>query len=197
MVLGRLTFFLEYHSILSAVQPFFGPGRSTVDQILLSLSIADSFHQSKPGTCTVLTTVDFVKAFDSVWHSALLCKLLFLVFSLCFIEWIRFYLSDRRLKVPICNSYNRPFRLRRGVPQGLALGPVLFSLFINDLPAFPTSAKVSLYADDLAIWASSLSVDCATSTVQAALNKLVELSSKWLLPLNPLKCESSFLNLDP
>ena len=57
-----------------------------------------------------------------------------------------------------------------GVPQGSVLGLIPFSLFINDIPTFlPTSVKVSLYADDLAIWASSPSVQCATSTVQAAL----------------------------
>ena len=78
------------------------------------------------------------------------------------------------------------------------LGPVLFSLYINDLPTFlPASVKTSLYADDLAIWASSPSVECATSVVQAALNRLVEWSSKWRLPLNPLKCETSFFSLDP
>ena len=54
-----------------------------------------------------------------------------------------------------------------------------------------------LYADDLAIWASSPSVEYATFTVQAALNRLVEWSSKWRLPLNPLKCKTSFFNLDP
>ena len=106
--------------------------------------------------------------------------------------------SDRRLKVRICNSYSCSFRLRRGVPQGSVLGPVLFSLYINYLPTFlPTSVKTSLYADDLAIWASSPSVECATSIVQAALNRLVEWSSKWRLPLNPLKCETSFFSLVP
>ena len=101
------------------------------------------------------------------------------------------------MKVRICNSYSRPFRLRRGVPQGSVLGPVLF-LYINDLPTFlPKSVKTSLYADDLAIWASSLSVECATSTVQASLNRLVEWSSKWRLLFNPLKCETSFFSLDP
>ena len=46
-------------------------------------------------------------------------------------------------------------------------------------------------------WASSPSVGCPTSIVQAALNWLVEWSSKWRLPLNPLKCETSFFSLDP
>ena len=199
MVLGRLTYFLELHNILSPVQAGFRPGRSTVDQVLLfSQSIADSFHQSKPGARTVLATVDFAKAFDSVWHSALLSKLLSLDLPLCFVEWTRSYLSDRCSKVHICNSYSRPFRLRRGVPQGSVLGPVLFSLYINDLPTFlPASVKTSLYADDLAIWASSPSVECATAEVQTALNRLVEWSSKWRLPLNPLKCETSFFSLDP
>ena len=199
MVLGRLTYFLEQQDILSPVQAGFRPGRSTVDQVLLlSQSIADSFHQSKPGARAVFATVDFSKAFDSVWHSALLSKLLSSDLPLCFVEWIRSYLSDRRSKVRICNSYSRPFRLRRRVPQGSVLGPVLFSLYINDLPTFlPASVKTSLYADDLAIWASSPRVECATAVVQAALNKLLEWSSKWRLPLNPLKCETSFFSLDP
>ena len=188
IVLGRPTYFLEQQNILSPVQAGFRPGRSTVDQVLLlSQSIADSFHQSKPGARTVLATVDFAKAFDSVWHSALLSKLISLDLPLCFVEWIRSYLSDRRSKVRICNSYSRPFRLRRGVPQGSVLGPVLFSLYINDLPTFlPTSVKTSLYADDLAIWASSPSVECATAAVQTALNRLMEWSLKWRLPLNSL-----------
>ena len=97
MVLVRLTYFVEQQGILSPVQAGFRPGRSTVDQVLLlSQSIADSFHQSKPGARTVLATVDFAKAFDSVWHSALLSKLLSLDLSLCVVEWILSLRSFRK-----------------------------------------------------------------------------------------------------
>ena len=65
----------------------FRHGRLTVDQIfLLSQSITDSFHQSKPGTHIALAIVDFAKAFDSVWHSALLSKLLSFALLLCFVD---------------------------------------------------------------------------------------------------------------
>ena len=181
MVLGQLTYFLEQQDTFSPVQAGFRPYRSTVDQVLLlSQSIADSFHQSKPGARTVLATVDFAKAFDSVWHSVLLSKLLSLDLPLCFVKWIRSYLSDRRSKVRICNSYSRPFRLLSVSEEEFPKVQFLdqfSSLYINDLPTFlSTSVKTSPYgyADDLAIWVSSPSVECATSTVQAALNRLVE-----------------------
>ena len=100
-ILGRLIYFLEQYSIFSLVQAGFRPGRSTVDQVLLlSQSIADSFYQSKPGAHTVLATVDFEKTFDPVWHSAFLSKLLSLGLPLCFVEWIRSYLSDRPFNNP-------------------------------------------------------------------------------------------------
>ena len=199
MVLARLSFFLEANNILTNVQAGFRAGRSTVDQVLLlSQSISDGFHQRKPASRTILATVDFAKAFDSVWHSALLSKLLSLGLPPCFVRWTRSFLSDRRSKVRVKNSLSHSFRVRRGVPQGSVLGPVLFSLFINDLPAtLPSSVNVSLYADDLAIWSSSPLIDQASQAVQSALDCLADWSKRWQLPLNPLKCESSFFSTDP
>ena len=96
------------------------------------------------------------------------------------------------------NRKSRFFRVRRGVPQGSVLGPVLFSLFINDLPAFlPSSVSCSLYADDLAIWSSSPSVPTAVETTQGALFRLERWSEYWCLPLNPSQCEASFFSVDP
>ena len=96
------------------------------------------------------------------------------------------------------NHKSRSFRVRRGVPQGSVLGPVLFSLVINDLPAsLPPSVSCSLYADDLAIWSSSPSVPTAVEATQGALFRLERWSEYWCLPLNPSKCEASFFSVDP
>ena len=90
------------------------------------------------------------------------------------------------------------FRVRRGVPQGSDISPVLFSLFINDLPvSLPSSVSCSLYADDLAIWSSSPSVPNTVEATQQALFRLEHWSECWCLPLNPSKCEASFFSVDP
>ena len=72
IILFRLLFFLETSSILSPRQAGFRPGQSTLDQILyLSQFILDGFNKPRPGSRTILPTIDFSKAFDSVWHPAL------------------------------------------------------------------------------------------------------------------------------
>ena len=194
IILSRLLFFLEYNSILSPPQAGFRPGRSTLDQILFhSQSISDGFNKPRPGSRTILSTIDFSKAFDSVWHPALYHKLISAGLPPCFARWTQYFLSDRRACVVFQNHKSRSFRVRRGVPQGSVFGPVLFSLFINDLPAsLPSSVSCSLYADDLAIWSSSLSVPTAVEATQGALFRWERWSEYWCLPLNPSKCEASF-----
>ena len=96
------------------------------------------------------------------------------------------------------NHKSRSFRVRRGVPRGSVLGPVLFSSFINDLPAsLPSSVSCSLYADHLAMWSFSPSVPTAVEATQGALFRLERWSEYWCLPLNPSKCEASFFSVDP
>ena len=77
IILSHLLFILESNSILFPRQAGFRPGRSTLDQILyLSQSIFDGFNKPRPGSWTILSTIDFSKAFDSVWHHALFHKLI-------------------------------------------------------------------------------------------------------------------------
>ena len=80
--------FLESNSILSPRQAGFRPGWSTLDQILyLSQSISDGFNKPRPGSRTILSTIDFSKAFDSVWHPVLFHKLISASLRPCFARW--------------------------------------------------------------------------------------------------------------
>ena len=199
IILSRLLFFLESNSIFSPRQAGFRPGRCTLDPILyLSQSISDGFNKPRLGSRTILSTIDFSKALNSVWHPALFHKFISPGLPPCFVRWTQSFLSDRRACVVYQNHKSHSFRVRRGVPQGSVLGPVLFSRFINDLPAsLPSSISCSLYADDLAIWSSSPLVPTAVEATQGALFWLERWSEYWCLPFNPSKCEASFISLDP
>ena len=96
IILSRLLFFLESNSIPSSRLAGFRPGRSTLDQILfLCQSISDGFNKPRPGSRTILATVVFSEAFDSVWRSVLFHKLISTGFPPCFARWTQFFLSDR------------------------------------------------------------------------------------------------------
>ena len=110
IILSRLLFFLESNSILSPRQAGFRPGRSTLNQILyLSQSISDEFNKPRPGSRTILSTIDFSKAFDSVWHPALFHKLISTGLPPCFACWTQSFLSDRRASVVYQNHKSRSF----------------------------------------------------------------------------------------
>ena len=198
IMLSRPLFFLESNSILSPRQAGFCPGRSTLDEILyLFQSISDGFTKPRPGSRMILSTIDFSKDFDSVWHPALFHKLISAGLPSCFARWTQSFLSDRCACVVYQNHKSRSFRVRRGVPQESVLGPVLFSFFINDLPAsLPSSVNCSLYADDLVILSSPPSVPTAVEATKGALVRLERWSEYWCLPLNPSKCEASFFSVD-
>ena len=88
IILFRLLFFLESNCILSPRQAGFHPGRSTLDQILyLSQPISDGLNKLKPGSRTILTAIDFSKAFDFVWHPDLFHTLISTGLPPCFARW--------------------------------------------------------------------------------------------------------------
>ena len=93
IILSRLLLFVESNSILSPRQADFHRGRSTLDQILyLSQSISDRFNEPRPGSRTILHNINFSKAFDSVWHSALFHKLISVGLPPCFARWAQSFI---------------------------------------------------------------------------------------------------------
>ena len=156
------------------------------------------FNKLRLGSRTILSTIDFSKAFESVWHPTLFHKLISAGLPPCLARWTQSFLSDKRACVVFQNHKSRSFRVRPVVPQGSAPDPVLFSFFINDLFASPSSSvSCSLYTDDLAIWSFSPSVLTMAEATQGALFRLQRRSVYWCLPLNPSKCHAFFFLVNP
>ena len=133
--------------------------------------------------------LDFSKAFDSVPHSYLLFKLEhFYGVSGVLLDWFRSYLSDRVQRVVIEGQESGWSDVTSGVPQGSILGPLLFLLFINDMPSVAQSCSIALFADDCKIFKSiNSSHDC--ELLQSDLTKLLIWSKKWGMQFNGSKCK--------
>ena len=124
IILSRLLFFLKSNSILSPHQAGFRPGRSTLDQIIFfAQSISDRFNKPRPDSRTILFTIDFSKAFDSVCHPTFFLKLISAGLPPCFARWTQSFHSDRRACVVYQNHNSRSFQVRGSLLQRSVFGP--------------------------------------------------------------------------
>ena len=136
---------LSLHNLLSDRQYGFRQGRSTGDLLcFLTESWSSSFRDFGE---TFAVGLDISKAFDRVWHKALISKLPSYGFypSLC--NFISSFLSDRSIAAVVDGHCSSLKSINSGVPQGSVLSPTLFLLFINDL-LNQTSCPIHSYADD-------------------------------------------------
>ena len=133
---------------LPATQAGFRPGRSTVDQIVhLTDDIENRFEERKKAG---LVLADLTAAYDTIWHSGLTLKMLHVIPDHRMVHFLCKLISNRRFTLQTSDGrLSRPRPLKNGVPQGTTLSPLLFNIYISDLPH--TQFQQYEYADDLAL----------------------------------------------
>ena len=132
--------------------------------------------------------LDMSKAFDKVDHTKLLARLHQYGITSKHHDWFRSYLQGRKQQVTVLGATSRELPVTSGVPQGSLLGPILFLLFVDDLPNTVKTSRVACYADDTKIFKSIDSItDC--NALQSDLNDLVCWSELSGLIFNQSKCK--------
>ena len=120
------------------------------------ISITESIRQSIDNNefgCGIF--IDLKKAFDTVNHTILLTKLNHYGIRGVVLDWFKSYLSQREKFVNVNGHYSLSLPMTCGVPQGSILGPLLFLLYVNDLPNTSSLLTFHLFADDTNIYFSS------------------------------------------
>ena len=140
-------------------------------------------------TLSRFKNLDFRKAFDSVSHDALLFKLHSYGFQGDLLSWIGAFLSGRSQQVRVGSSLSQSCDVSSGVPQGTILGPLLFTIFADDIDSGILSLLYK-YADDIKIARpiSRASPVQDSAILQADLFSLEDWSDVWLLDFNAAKC---------
>ena len=160
---------LDEQSLLYDLQHGFREKRSCETQLIRL--VENLGRNASKGQQTDLNLLDFSKAFDKVSHSKLIWKLHNYGIRSNVLNWIGAFLGDQSQRVVVVGEGSD---CPSGVPQGSVLGPILFLIYINDLPENIVS-QVRLFADDTALYLTMEGAD-DSSVLQQDLDRPLKMS---------------------
>ena len=179
----RLFSFLEANKVIYNSQFGFQKGKSTTHSLIeITEKIRDCMENKNYGRGIF---IDLSKAFDTVDHN--IQKLEHYGLRDISLNWFISYLKDRSQYVFCNNISSKTKNINCGVPQGSVLGPLLFILYINDLPNISNELSFHLFADDTNIFFKANNLDTLQTTVNREISKLVNCLNSNRLALNVSK----------
>ena len=185
VVHNKLCRFLKLHDILFESQYGFRKHHSTIHGVAEFIQHAvNSYDDNK---CTISVLLDLSKAFDTINHRMLLYKLKYYGIRGIAYQWFHSYLSNRIQYVTFNGTKSIVQIVTCGVPQGSVLGPLLFLIYMNDLPLCLKASKAILFADDTTLYASSDDIAHLYKTVNHDLENLTDWFRANKLSLNTNK----------
>ena len=176
---------LNNNNLLYAKQHGFRSKLSCETQLLEFTADALKTVQDRKQCDTIV--MDFSKAFDKVSHNRLLFKIDRAGIDPQTSAWIKSWLWGRSQKVVVDGEESDGVPVTSGVPQGSVLGPILFLIFIDDLPEYTKHSEVRLFADDTIVYLTITSVDDCLN-LQEDLKRLEEWEKEWQMEFHPAKC---------
>ena len=142
-----------------------------------------------------MVLVDYRKAFDMIDHTLLLKKLEVYGLSRDSLQWFTSYLKDKRQFVKLGDKQSSVAIVRHGILQGSILSPLLFIVFINDLPLYVTSSRIDLYADDTTLTSSTnySYIGRLKGTLNSSIAEIVNWAASNKLPINEGKTKAMLI----
>ena len=189
--------FLTEHNLLCQTQSGFRPQHSCHTALA---KLCDNWLSAINNSEVVgAVFLDLKKAFDLVNHNILLKKLSLYTANSPFVSLFKSYLELRSQSVYVNGEYSNEGIVRCGIPQGSILGPLLFSIFINDLPLHITSNKVNcdMFADDTSLNTSDKDTDTVQNELQRSINEASDWCDDNAMILHPAKTKSMLLTTSP
>jgi len=142
------------------------------------------------GWQTTVVSLDVEKAFDSVWHDGLRYKLSQLQLPVKLVRLLSSFLTDREIRVRVAHSLSHSVKLGAGTPQGSVLSPLLYLIYVNDIPIEPkNNCRAGQFADDISLWTSYANKRVTYLRLQRALDDIQKWCSKWRIKLNVTKTQ--------
>ncbi|GBM66122.1 RNA-directed DNA polymerase from mobile element jockey, partial [Araneus ventricosus] len=186
-ILIRLNEHLEVNNVLIPEQFGFRENLSTTHQLpRVTEYIAEGFSNKQK---TGAVFLDIQKAFDRVWQDALIYKLINYNTPNYLIKIFTSYLHNRKFAVRVNKELSNFKNINAGVAQGSKCGPILFALFINDIPK-QFNTLLSIFADDTAILARNKNHNYIRIALNRRLKTLEEWFLKWKIQINASKTEA-------
>ena len=182
--------YIEDNNLLHPLQSGFRANHSCHTAVT---HLVDSWHEGiNNHNLTGAIFLDFRKAFDLVNHEILLTKLKLYLNNSPSLDFFRSYLSCRKQRVLANGHYSSEGLVLHGVPQGSVLGPLLFSIFINDIPLCISNndTKCELFADDGTIHTQSKTIVDANNRLSKSLKEVNDWCKDNRMVINPSKTES-------